>query len=274
MSIAKALTQFYDDAQRTTSIREIEAALEEVLPYFGAKYFLANHIPPRFDRSSSASNIYVGYSDALVEWYYAYTSSALYRRDPVWSEVQRMEEAGNLQPLRWSRDIDLTLVAQQGKDVMAMAASLGMRDGITVPYQDDMKHGRLALMSFVLVDNFETDFDEVLTIQSMRFLTAAFFGRVERLLAPRKSQIRAALSLSDNQRETLEWFAAGKTAWEIAQILDISESAVRGRRREILKKLDAVNITQAVAFATAERIIDPPSTTFRQTHVPHLSVAQ
>ncbi len=61
--------------------------------------------------------------------------------------------------------------------------------------------------------------------------------------------------LSRRERECLEWTAAGKTTWEIAAILDISQNTIDGYIATATRKLGAVNRTQAVAEALRRRII-------------------
>ena len=62
--------------------------------------------------------------------------------------------------------------------------------------------------------------------------------------------------LSPRERECLQWTAAGKTTWEIAAILCISQNTVDGYIASATRKLGAVNRTQAVAVALRRGQID------------------
>lgn len=55
--------------------------------------------------------------------------------------------------------------------------------------------------------------------------------------------------LSPREFEVLHWLKRGKTSWEIAQILGISERTVNYHINNILRKLDATNRSQAVSEA-------------------------
>ncbi|MBL4907143.1 MAG: LuxR family transcriptional regulator [Sneathiella sp.] len=66
------------------------------------------------------------------------------------------------------------------------------------------------------------------------------------------SQIR---DLSRREKETLFWAAKGKTAWETAQILGLTERTVSFYSTAASKKLNAVSKTHAVAKALKARII-------------------
>jgi DNA-binding CsgD family transcriptional regulator len=58
-----------------------------------------------------------------------------------------------------------------------------------------------------------------------------------------------ARPLTPRERECLRWVAAGKTDWEIGQILTISEQTAHGYVQNALAKLGARTRAQAVALA-------------------------
>jgi LuxR family quorum sensing-dependent transcriptional regulator len=61
--------------------------------------------------------------------------------------------------------------------------------------------------------------------------------------------------VTNRQREVLTWVAAGKSAWEIGEILNISARTVEEHAQQVLQRLGAVNRTQAVAIAIRDRVI-------------------
>jgi LuxR family quorum sensing-dependent transcriptional regulator len=63
--------------------------------------------------------------------------------------------------------------------------------------------------------------------------------------------------LTSRQREVLTWTAAGKTAWEIGEILHITKRTVDEHTHAATRKLGAANRTQAVAVAIRNRLISP-----------------
>jgi LuxR family quorum sensing-dependent transcriptional regulator len=78
--------------------------------------------------------------------------------------------------------------------------------------------------------------------------------------ADRICRLRAAQSaqkpvLTNRQREVLTWAAAGKSAWEMGEILNISTRTVEEHAQQALERLGAVNRTQAVAIAIRDRLI-------------------
>lgn len=64
------------------------------------------------------------------------------------------------------------------------------------------------------------------------------------------------LHLSEREMEVLRWLTTGKTSWEIAQILLISERTVNYHVQNIIRKLDAVNRAHAVAIAIMAKLIE------------------
>lgn len=67
---------------------------------------------------------------------------------------------------------------------------------------------------------------------------------------------KASSPLTDRERECLIWTSGGKTSVEIARILDLSEHTVNHYLNNAARKLDAVNRTQAVAYALRQGFID------------------
>ncbi len=65
----------------------------------------------------------------------------------------------------------------------------------------------------------------------------------------------ATQNLSTRDKEILLWLAEGKSNWDVSVILKISERTVRFHVNNAMRKLDAVNRTQAVAIAMREELI-------------------
>ena len=61
--------------------------------------------------------------------------------------------------------------------------------------------------------------------------------------------------ITPREREVLRWSAAGKSYWEIAVILGISERTVRFFMSNARQKLNVVSNTQAVAEAVWRGLI-------------------
>lgn len=61
--------------------------------------------------------------------------------------------------------------------------------------------------------------------------------------------------LSPREKEILQWLVCGKSTWDVSTILKISERTIKFHINNIMKKLNAVNRTHAVAIALRENLI-------------------
>jgi LuxR family quorum sensing-dependent transcriptional regulator len=63
-------------------------------------------------------------------------------------------------------------------------------------------------------------------------------------------------TITARESEVLKWVARGKSAREIAEILNITKRTVDAHVHSAIRKIGAVNRTNAVAIAIRDRIID------------------
>jgi two-component system nitrogen regulation response regulator NtrX len=61
--------------------------------------------------------------------------------------------------------------------------------------------------------------------------------------------------LSNREKEVLKWLKEGKGSWDISRILQISRNTVNFHIKNLFKKLNVVNRTQAVSEAMRQGII-------------------
>jgi DNA-binding CsgD family transcriptional regulator len=63
------------------------------------------------------------------------------------------------------------------------------------------------------------------------------------------------ISMTPRERECLKWSADGKTAWEIGQILSITERTVVFHMNNVIQKLGASNKIQAIVRAVSLKLV-------------------
>jgi LuxR family quorum-sensing system transcriptional regulator SinR len=95
-------------------------------------------------------------------------------------------------------------------------------------------------------------------------LAGRLHARLAKVAPPTTKRRRVKTVLTPRESETLAWIAAGKSYWEAAIILGITERTVRYFMANARHKLDVVNNAQAVAEAVWQGIIPrlsdgPPS---------------
>jgi DNA-binding CsgD family transcriptional regulator len=85
----------------------------------------------------------------------------------------------------------------------------------------------------------------------MKLLTPHLHFALARVLATvddyHGSLSKSKKALSERQREILHWLHEGKTNWEIAKILDLSELNVKYHIDQIFQKLEVRSRAHAVA---------------------------
>jgi LuxR family quorum sensing-dependent transcriptional regulator len=131
------------------------------------------------------------------------------------------------------------------RDMMGCRRDLGILDGYVVPVPGRRGKG------YVWMSGARPELSP-LAKPSLHLLAHYVFNRVENLVA------RAPASkprLSEREREVLSWIAAGKSSWEIGEILGIAKRTVDEHAGLAIRKLGAANRTQAVAIAFRDRLI-------------------
>ncbi|MFO1121070.1 MAG: autoinducer binding domain-containing protein [Hyphomicrobiales bacterium] len=155
-----------------------------------------------------------------------------------------------LLPLDWG---EMRETDEQAQVIHQVAEQFGIgRHGISFPIRDP------GFGDAMFSVNFECDDRQW---QSLRndlvngfHLFAHFYHlRMKDLISHRP--VSAEFDLSPREREVLAWAADGKTAWETAQLLGVSERAIRLYTENAMNKLRAKTKTQAVAIAVKNEII-------------------
>jgi DNA-binding CsgD family transcriptional regulator len=96
------------------------------------------------------------------------------------------------------------------------------------------------------------------TYQALHYVFSCLSKAQARMSASRTGRLRAGKNpshLSPRELTVLLWMKEGKTNWEIARILGLSERTVRFHVGGIFEKLDVTSRTQAVARALGAGLI-------------------
>ncbi|WP_144636794.1 autoinducer binding domain-containing protein [Bordetella genomosp. 13] len=130
----------------------------------------------------------------------------------------------------------------------------GLASGITVPLAGI--HGDRALFSIAGDLPPERSQRHTAAMAGLVTMTAMYLHETVRRiqLGHRAEQIPA---LTPREKDCLQWAAVGKTSWEIAYILNVSERTVVFHIGNACRKLGAANRRQAVARAIGLQIITP-----------------
>ena len=177
------------------------------------------------------------------EWVQHYVESAYFEIDPV---VQR--GLRSILPLDWTL-IDRTNPKVKQFFDEALEAGVGA-NGISIPVRG--RNGEIALFT-ITSDLTPTDW-HYFKQQFMRDFQVLALHIHQTILRANNAE-QPEIRLSAREIECLYWASCGKTSEETAIILGLSKRGVRFHIDNVLFKLNAVNIAQAVGKAVALELI-------------------
>ena len=173
------------------------------------------------------------------DWKAEYFNKKYCDHDPVW-----LFALGNLMPERWSnitRRFDMT--AKQNK-IMNVGRDAGLNDGVIIPVHGP--GGECAVLSLSHSENDTQARQNVeLNETTLHMFALRFHSRVRALNQPPFAGPPA--DLTNREIDVLFWTAEGKSAWDISQILAISESTVNFHISWAKRKLGVYSKPHAVA---------------------------
>lgn len=196
-----------------------------------------------FHKTTSGNSDPVIHTTYDPAWLARYQEESYHLIDPV---VDQSLE-GTL-PVDWS---ELPKVDRTTRNFFGEAMEFGVRqNGVSIPIRDHL-HGRA-----VLTLNSDLRIHEWRKYKRGIIADAIYLGCLI------QSDIVAGISgaplgprLSNREKEVLKWAAVGRTAWETAQIMTVSNSTVNHHLYNACAKLEVVNKTHAVAKAIRAQII-------------------
>ena len=242
------------------SVEALKAALQTIIERLGfASYAFLDLGDPGLNNPFVVNTV-------SKAWDADYRSNGFVHVDPILSKVLRENV-----PFTWA-DVRLPLQIGRRKSaarrLMEAAWDHRNREGYVVPFHYVDKIGRRYSASCGLfwqdsvplfkriVKAHRSDIRIIIIYWAQQIVEIA--GR-EQLLRPRFAETGEdgpRVSLTDREREVLHWASQGKTMSETARILTISGETVETHTRSAIRKLGAVNKTQAVARAIVLGQID------------------
>lgn len=232
----------FDFIERVRAVREpieLQRVLKDVTRRFGFEGHSLAELAPR----NGPFNAALFYCAFPVEWQERYIERGYFEHDPVVLSAQR-----SMFPVRW-----LDVVPGQrhalALQVMREAAEFGLEDGIAIPIWGPRGLAGLASFGGARLDLSQDE------RRALHILALVAFERARDLAQGETSRPITPHVLSAREIECLQWSAAGKTAWEIGEILRLSERTIESYMKSATAKLDARTRTQAVATAVRRGLI-------------------
>lgn len=156
-----------------------------------------------------------------------------------------------LLPLDWA---EIREADQSVASIHAIAERFGVgRHGISIPIREPGVGDAMFSINFDCEDRHWADLRSSL-VNEVHLFAHYFHLRMKTVITAQSAT--AEFDLSPREREVLQWAAEGKTAWETAKLLRVSESAVNLYASNAMQKLRAKTKTQAVAIAVRNGVVN------------------
>lgn len=179
-------------------------------------------------------------------WRNHYSKSNYIVHDPTVAHCQ-----SHTAPLIWSESI---FGGAHSLALWEEARSYGIEFGISVPVHERI--GTKSMISLVRDRPLDEDPRETAKLlAAAKVLSSCAHFAASRLFS-QKFKESPHPSLTLQEKGCLRWVSQGKTAWEIGRIMIISEPTVVFHLKNLMKKLDVVNRSQALAVAIRLGLVD------------------
>jgi LuxR family quorum-sensing transcriptional regulator LasR len=179
-------------------------------------------------------------SNYAPSWRAAYDEKRLWHIDPTVTHC-----VNKTTPLVWSPQL---FAGNEQRQLYEEACQHGIRAGVSLPMRGTQREfGVLCLASDAMPDShFHRETTDKLPILSYLrdFIleTALHFMK--------RNHVMGAVNLATSREiECLNWIAAGKTSWEVAQILRCSEATVNFHMKNLRQKFNVTTRQQAIVKA-------------------------
>lgn len=236
-----AIIDFVTRTMASSDADEIMAYLREVSVGFGMDSFAIAGIPLPNEKIDP----YVLLNDWPMDWFNHYAEQDYVHIDPVIFRTKTSNDG-----FVWSEALKNVRLSPAARTVMNEATEVDMRDGFSVPIQ-----GINGLQAIVTFGAHKVELTR--EARSTLELIAVFAHHRLRMLREeeRNMQHRKELRITKRELDLIQWCAAGKTNWEIGEILGLSHKTVQNELGKIQRKLNAVNRTQLIAESFRAGII-------------------
>jgi DNA-binding CsgD family transcriptional regulator len=168
------------------------------------------------------------------------------KRDPL---LARMKRTGV--PFTWDQS---TYVKAGAADLWETQAQFGYKTGIAMALH--MPGGRHFLLGVDRSEPLPIDDDKMMRlIADLQLLAVHTQETAVRVLLPERSGLLPVQKLTPRELEVLQWLSAGKSAWEVSVILNISVHTVRFYTRNLISKFGVSGQKAAVNRARSLGLI-------------------
>jgi len=255
---ARGVEAYVETLATAGSTAEIGARLQPILEELGFESFAYVHVRPPLGKkipsfipagSRAGSEVHEFLATLSDNWVDYYLASDFGEVDPTLQAAM-----SRVLPFHWREISTRNDLTSGQRRVLNEARDYGIKNGATIPI-----HGPdsgLSTLSVVSAGS-EREFDEAFgrAYRDLVWLAVntheAFLGLADDV------EDQGRVRLTDRERDCLVWTARGKTAWEVGQILSISEETVLFHLKNVTRKLGVFSKHHAVVKAVIQGYILP-----------------
>ncbi len=205
-------------------------------------FIYAMRVPTQF--SESRLVLIDGYPP---DWVAHYFEQAFQAVDPVMGYCNR-----HIVPVEWHK---LAMVpGEASQRMMQEAGDFGLKGGISMPIHSP--HGELGVLSFATSMPANDAHDATRYAAAYVQIMAGYVHEAVRRVAELGDSANSQ-AMTAREQECLRWVADGKTSWEIAALLNVSERTVNFHLNNVMQKLGVCSRQHAVGKAAFQGLIRP-----------------
>lgn len=229
---------------KATSLDTLGREVRRVTRHLGFEHFLygVRHVPPE---GEACQFILSGYP---TEWMKRYQAEGYADIDPIIAHAYRYST-----PLLWREN---TFDSPERRQFMEVARSFGLGSGLSVPIGS--LANEMALVSMANPETSKDAFAHSVHLAGTAFVMSSYIHEaVRRLVFASTPDSSGTPCLTPRELECMRWWAAGKTAIQIGDIMKISVAGVHFHMQNLRRKLGVRNKHQAIARAVLQGLINP-----------------
>lgn len=229
---------------KATSLDMLGREVRRVTRHLGFEHFLygIRHVPPE---GETCQFILSGYPAAWMSRYQAEKYSEI---DPIVAHSYRFAI-----PLVWR---DETFDSPARKEFMEEARSYGLGSGLSIPI--GTLSNEMALVSIANPEtNAEARAHSAHVVGTLYVMSSYLHEAFRRLVISSSAEDTEPPKLTQRELECMRWWASGKTAVQISDLMNISEAGVHFHMQNLRRKLGVRTKHQAIARAVLQGLINP-----------------
>jgi LuxR family quorum sensing-dependent transcriptional regulator len=232
LTISRAAFDFVDAIERVTDPGTVIELFDGELKRYGFHAWLITGLPNHGERIDPLMML----NGWPKGWTETYTRLNLVQNDPVVAHCFR-----STAPFVWRDAPYDPLTNPKAKEVMDRATDFRMNEGFCVPIHSSEGFQAVVTMAGEQVEAARQ------VRRALHLMALYAYGKAVELCLPKK--FPEPRLLTKREREVLQWTAAGKTAWEISQILGVAESTIIAHLKSAAAKYDTSNRVATVVAA-------------------------